>query len=600
MISPFQRLSSLVRLKRLAVAVAIGVGLLYGLPNIFFIFGDFSSYRGIPLLQTPNEGSYLGRIQEIVDGHGAVSSPFFFEYKEGVPLSPSTGEWVYALPAILFGISPATVLVVSKFFFPPILFLLVYALAFRLAQGEGRSREAMAIACGLLVTLGYDLVDYRTMLSYVSGSGVPNSFLLWARPVNPILGALFLFSFLLSVLAIVQNTIRRKTAIVTASVFLALMFGSYFFSWGTAFSVLVLLILILVARKKYATAGNLTLVIPFGILLASPYWYGAWQATHSPWYASSVLRSGLFLTHYPLWNKFLLATLFFFAVILAFDFLWKKRRGIEWSVETWHCFNLSLLLGGIWTYSQQILTGETIWPYHFVQYTIPLAMLVLMVSIYNCIRPMQRYLSNMFVSGVILLSVCLGVYTQVQAYTAAVPYYARMQVYKALFDFLNTREKECVVFVNETDAEMSELNTLIPAFTHCNRYVSTEMNSLIPDTRGEDGYLALLRLRGILPVDIDEYIRAHRSEASGYLFSNWQGLFGVKDFPDFSDPVLEERLSAFPERYRAFLTKEFRTELQKYRLDFILSDSSLDGEVLLRIPGLTKVFTSAGKSLCAF
>lgn len=591
---------SLFHSHRAAFFVALLVGVIYGAPYVLFIVSLGDEYKGIPMLATPNEGSYLGRIHDIVDGHGALGSPFFFEYKDQPPLSPPTGEWLYALPSLVLGVAPATVIVISKFILPTILFLLVYTLMLQLTGSGEWQQKLNAVAGGVLVVLGYDLIDYRTVLSYLHGTDSPGSFLLWARPVNPILGALFLFSFLLCVFALMQNTQRRKRAIVGAAVFLALMFASYFFSWGMALSVFAALILISLVRKEYKTAGTLAIVAPLGVLFAAPYWIGVWRAAQSPWYEASVLRSGLFLTHYPLLNKLLLATLLFFVLALAVDFFLKRKKGIAFRFGEWHWFCLALLLGGLWAYSQQVVTGRTVWPYHFVQYTIPFSLIVGMVVAYRIIREYSRFLWVLLVSVVLFASFVFGVYTQTSTYVRSRPYYAGLQNHAPLFEWLNAQEKDCVVFTNESSPEMSELNTLIPAFTHCNRYSSTELYALIPEERGLHNYLALLRLRGIAPDEIEAYVREHRGEAAGHLYSNWQGLFGVKDFPDFSDPLLPERLAAFPAEYRDYAARDFESALLRYRIDYILSAGPLESHVAKELPHLRKAFDKDGLMVYAF
>ncbi len=591
---------SIIRSHALAIATAFLIGLIYGLPHLFFIVFLDGAYRDIPMLRTPNEGSYLGRVQDIIDGHGALGSPFFFEYKNQPPLSPPTGEWFYALPALVFGISPATVLVISKFILPSVLFLLIYALMLRLTGSGGMSQKINAIACGLLIVLGYDLIDYRTVLAYFQETDSPVSFLLWAKPVNPTLGALFLIPFLTLVLALIQRTKRHISACIGASLLLALMFSSYFFSWGIAVSVLAALIVLFLFQKEYKIACTLAFVVPLGVLFSSPYWIGVWRASQSPWYEESVLRNGLFLTHYPILNKLLLAALVFYLLTLAADFFWKKKNHVAYRFEAWHSFTLALLLGGLWAYSQQMITGRTIWPYHFVQYTIPLAMVAGFALLYHIIRGWNRYLWAGVVALASLSSLWFGVYTQMKVYTSARSESAKLQDRAPLFEWLNTREKDCVVFVNEDSPDMSALNTLIPAFTHCNRYASTEFYALIPYERGLYSYLALLRLKGVSADAIDEYMLAHGRDAAPYLYSNWKGLFGVKDFPDFSDPLLEERISAFPKQYREYAALDFKTELERYRIDYILSAGPLDTKVAAQLPHIAKVFENKGLVLYEF
>src|SRR3990167_1740152 len=61
----------LLRPHRAALFTVVIVGLMYGLPNVFFMLSLGNEYRGIPMLQTPNEGSYLARIQEVDSGRDA-------------------------------------------------------------------------------------------------------------------------------------------------------------------------------------------------------------------------------------------------------------------------------------------------------------------------------------------------------------------------------------------------------------------------------------------------------------------------------------------------------------------------------------------------
>ncbi len=591
---------SLIHQHRGALLSAFCVGLLYLLPHLFFIFSLGNEYRGIPLIQTPNEESYYGRIHEVIDGHGALGSSFFYEYKNMPPLSPSVGEWLYALPSVIFGIPLVFTVTASKFLLPTLLFLLIYALVWWLIGGGGRGAKIHAIVSGLLVVLGYDLIDYRTVLSYLSGVATPDSFLLWSRPINPILGALFLFSFLLLLYALFLRRERPFWRLCVAAFLIACMFGSYFFSWGMAISVLAVLVCVSLIRREYTTACLLSLVVPLGALIAAPYWITVFTAHQSPWYAASVLRSGLFLTHYPLLNKLLLATLLFFILACIFDFVRKKRSGVPFVFEPWQWFSLALLLGGLWAFSQQVITGMTVWPYHFVQYTIPFSIIVVMVLLYRIIREQSKVLwaSALVVAG--LASVIFGVYTQVSVYTSSYAVNLERQSLSPLFAWLNAQEKDCVVFVDEVDAKMTMLNMLIPGFTHCNRYSSTELYSLIPEERGWYNYLALLRLRGVSAGEIEEYVRTHEREATGYLYSNWQGLFGIKDFPDFSDALLPERLAAFPQKYKEFLAEDFKSELLRYRLDYIVAGSARSANLQMLLGGRAPLYQRGDLSVYGF
>lgn len=573
----------------LAIIFAVSVGVLYIAPHLVFIFSLGDDYKGIPIMQTANEDEYLLRIQEIIDGHWGLGSPLFFEYKDQPPLSPPAGEFFYAVPAMVFGTSAVNILIASRFYLPLILFLLVYFLIWKLTREPvSVSGKMNAVVGAIFVTLGYDLVDYGWVLGLLSGKNIlAGNLLIWSRPVNPILGAIFLFSFLILVWGVIQNTKKIKSAIFFASVFLALMIGSYFFSWGIAAAVLAVLILIYLFKKEYAISFKLALIFPLGFLFSAPYWYAAWRAASSPWYQESVLRSGLFLTHYPLFNKLLIAALIFYAILFLF-FREKFKQGLN--LSGWHWFSLALVFGGLLAYNQQILTGRTIWPYHFVQYTIPLAMVIFMTLLYNIIREKNKYVWKVFVSVIAVSSLSLGAYTQLNALNKSYSRYIPLQRYASLFDWLNSQKNGCVVLEIGEGKEFDNFDNYIPAFTHCDLYDSKWVFSLMPEERIYHNYFTRLFLNGITPENIEEYIARNPGEVGSRLFTNFKELFNVKDFPDFKDGGLEKRFVELADKYKEFFKKNIISELKKYRLDYILINGKITRQESDLVNAFEKVY----------
>ncbi len=82
------------------------------------------------------------------------------------------------------------------------------------------------------------------------------------------------------------------------------------------------------------------------------------------------------------------------------------------------------------------------------------------------------------------------------------------------------------------------------------------------------------------PDNIEEYLQKNQGEASGYLYSNFKGLFGVKDFPDFSDTILKERLIKRNTETDADLKKRIeRAEMElsfKDQFDYVVSNVNLE------------------------
>ncbi len=588
----FEKIRYYLKRHWLNLALAVLVGLIYVGPQLVFIFSLGGEYQGIPMLQTANEQGYLGRIREIIDGYPKVSSYPFYEYKDQWPLMPPTGEMFYALPSLLLGISLVTVLIVSKFILPLVLFLLIYFFILKLiGDVNSPATKISATAGSLLILLGYDLVDYHSLWNFLfGGKNLGGSFLIWSRPVNPILGAIFLFSFLLCVWAIIQKTKYLKTTVVTAGLFLALMITSYFFSWGLAVSILGILFLVYLYKREYRIVWAFISIIAIALVLTTPYWYFSYRASQSPGYSEAVLRSGLIYTHYPLVNKLLLAVLGVYLILVFTPILkrvsWSNmfeslRQNIKAVWRDWHWFCLILILGSFWALNQQVITGITIWPYHFVQYSIPLAMIVLVLLWHHYIRKKFRIFWIFTIIFIIGSALLFGLYSQTYAYNKSYSYFRQLQIYTHVFQWLNKQPKDCVVLVYDTTN--FSFNELVLAFSHCNLYESNEFFLLMPEDRIYHNYLVHLRLKGVSADEIENYIQENKGEIHNYLFSNWAGAHGLPEFPDFTDPKLEERIKKLPQDYRQFLQKEFRTELSKYKLDYILSAGPIPKSVITQL-----------------
>lgn len=484
-------------------------------------------------------------------------------------------------PSVFFGISLSSVLIASKFVLLFILFLLIYVLIYNLLiHSHSLPRKLSAISGAFFVVLGYDLVDYRSLINFFLGRAeLGGDFLIWSRPVNPILGAIFLFSFLLGIWAIIQKTKYRKTAIVSSGLFFSLMIMSYFFSWGIGLSILGVLILIYAYKREYKIVAGFISVFTVALVLSLPYWYMSYLARQSLLYNETVLRSGLIYTHYPLLNKVLLATL---VVYVIFVLLSNARQ-----LKNWHWFCLAFILGSFWALNQQIVTGMTVWPYHFVQYSIPLSMVVLVVLLYNVVlnKFHFRFIWIFATVSIIGSSLLFGAYSQIHTYKNSYSYYRNLQSYSSVFQWFNKKPKDCVVLVND-DEEYYLLNNLLPTFTHCNVYVSTEVFLLMPSERIYHNYLVHLRLKGVSSKDIEDYVAENIAEARSYLFTNWEGAHGTPEFPDFFDFELRDRIKKLPQDYRQFMKKDFREELDKYRLDYIMSINPLYDSVVAQLDGL--------------
>ena len=562
----------------LALIFAGMVGLISVAPELLAINYLGADYKGIPFFGIGDNLYYTAKLQELNDGHFWISSPFFYEYKNEKSLILPIGELFYFLPQKLFVLSVSRIILINKFLLPAILFFLVYSLAHKLTGRKNFSNRINSIATGLFVVLGYHLIDFKNAWSLIAGQTQYLSLLLWTRPVNPITGAVLIFIFLL----IIWKIINKKPFYLSiiAGIILGLMV-SYFFSWGISLSFVAVLMLIFLVKKEYKIFANLLTVVLVSFLAVLPYWLNLLQLLTSDKGGELSMRNAMFYTHEPMPNKVLLACLLLFLPCLIYESY--QKRKVQEKLEIWWWFCLALLLGGLLALNQQIITGRTIWPYHFVQYSIPFAIVVTMVLFYNYIKPKFFSVWLAVVSLVILVSLLYG-FASARSYIYSVNGMGQMQQYAAVFDWLNKNTPlDSVVLTKESEQNLS---TLIPALTHCNVYVSSWIPlSLIPEDRVYHNYLSWLRINGVDPITVETYLYDHQAEVRGFFYTDIKMIFDEKE-----NNYIENKIKQLSLDYQEFVKKDYRSELKRYRLDYILSVGPLSPGIIKQLTGIKPIF----------
>jgi len=563
----------------LALVFVVVVGLVSILPQFLAIKSIGSDYSGIHFMYTANEDAYMARIQEVIDDHWSVGSAFFYEYKNWKTIMPPTGEYFYAIPTILLHTSLSNILIATKFLFPAILFGLVYFLVLKLSLNSALlSAKINAIVGGLFVTLGYDLIDYKTTWLFFFGQREITGLLLWTRPVNPITGALLIFIFLLLLWKIV-NSGRRWLVLPTGLVW-GLMTG-YFFSWSLSLAIVAVLSTIFILRKKYGVVKNLLLVCLVFFLTSLPYWLNIFSSLGSVEGREHATRSGMLFTHAPIINKVILIITMIFLLVSALEYFYTKKL----KKENWWWFCLALISAGWLAYNQQIITGRTVWYYHFVQYTIPLAIVVGMVLLDHYIKPK---LFKIWLTGlcVIVFTITIFNVVAIKSYAADYESFKELQKYSAPFSWLNKNTaNDCVVLTPAVD---TGLDLLIPALTHCNVYATSWIFDGVPTDRVWHNFLVLLRMKNIDPSYVKEYLENNESTVRGQFFTDWGQLFNQRP-----SPYIQEKIDELSTAYRDFVKKDFVSELRRYKLDYLLFVGAPSTSTLKLLPGVKPVYNDA-------
>lgn len=551
---------------------AVLVGGLSVAPALFAERSLGNSYKGVPFLVQDNEFYYLARIREVLDGHLGVSSPYYLEYKNSFPLIPPIGEFLYAIPGFLLRISPATLVLVSKSLFPAILFLLVFGLIWRLTDPASSWRRWNALAGGLVVAFGLEPSMLPFLFHAMRGSidGVVLS--PWTRLVNPVSGGLFLFGFLHALWSVVIG--KRRFAWLWAGLLLTLMAG-YIFSLALGLSMTCVLVICYAYKRDVALVERLASVLFTGGLILTAYVATALSqistaGTHAG--SSSLERNGLLLTHLPLLNKITLGAFVIFLVVSWFA-VRVRRTPTGLTKTNWWLFCFALLTSSLLVYSQQAVTGRTIWPYHFVQYTTPLAWVVLFILGHELIRPWWPRAWRIGVASLGVTGLFLGG-AMAFSTASAMDGYLQDQQLAPVFGWLNRNaEPDCVVVVPDFASRLVEG---VPAFTSCNVYLSANVFSgAIPESRLLQGYLVSLRLRGVSREQARSYLEAHPGEIRSLFFENLTQIFETK-----RDDWIVQKTEWVATAYEDFLLQPFLKELQRHKVDYIISDQVLSSDVI--------------------
>jgi hypothetical protein len=227
----------------------------------------------------------------------------------------------------------------------------------------------------------------------------------------------------------------------------------------------------------------------------------------------------MFFTREPLINLISLASLI--GVVLCFVIFFRKDIAGE-REKRWWFFSLATVIASEFVYNQQLITGRTVWPQHFVQYTTLLSMAIMAVFLHNIIRPRAKNLWCVAVALLLVISALFG-WRTLGAVQNTMPKYTELQSFSGVFDYLNANApKDCVVYVSSDYG--NEINRFIAGFTSCNVYYSYYIYNGVPAERIMHNYLVNLRLRGIKLQDLKEHFYENPFFTTSYFFRDWNDM----------------------------------------------------------------------------
>ncbi len=290
----FERILAVLKKHGIVLILAATVGALCIAPNLYARY-SLQSYAGIHMIGSDAEEHYDARIQEVRDGFPTAGNTFLPNKK--IPaLMPALAENVMAFFGNLLRLSTADLAEYSKFAFPFLATIVMYAFGYLLVG----SRPGALIGAAT-VLLGDNLISGpAAWKAFVYGGTYVSGFLTYSRPINPELSGILFFAALIFVIrAFFSGRVPRWYE----GVGIGILAGAAFYPSPYVASFVLCLVAVAGTVSIYQRDWNhviaalaagmtaLVCLIPFALN------YGA--VLQSPSYADAAARLGAIPSHAP-------------------------------------------------------------------------------------------------------------------------------------------------------------------------------------------------------------------------------------------------------------------------------------------------------------
>ncbi|MDO8620903.1 MAG: hypothetical protein Q7R31_01345, partial [Candidatus Levybacteria bacterium] len=382
-----------------AVCLALLASIIVALPQVYFRFEHRSDglYQGIELLP---DSPWSARAREVQDGHPNFGNIYQKDGKDNPYLLQPLGSMVVGYMGEVFNLDINNTFLLSRLVLPFIIFLLIYCFVLLL------SRDKLAALCSAAVLLLADsLMSYSGIYRILHGIS-PDNFLRLARPVNPAMIYILLFSFLISFWLFYKE--KKWFYGIVSAVLLGLNFYNYLYSWTFLYAFGGLLVLFVLIQKNWREAIRISSVFFGALLVAIPYGLNLYRASLHPAYQETSARFGVILTHAPLFVGFVVI-----GALIVFLFGFPKEDREK------YYFGLGLLLAPFITMNQQVLTGKLLQVAHYHWFFHkPIAVIFILIVIFYLLakRGLDFYKKALAVI-IIAVSIFTGMFTQVVSYS---------------------------------------------------------------------------------------------------------------------------------------------------------------------------------------
>ena len=541
-----------------AIILALLTAISIAAPQIYFRIDHAHDgvYQGIELLP---DSPWSARAREVQDGHPNFGAIYYKDGKDNPYLFQPLGSMVVAYMGEAGGLDVNNTFLLSRLVLTFLVFLLIYSFVFLLSR-----EKLVALSSAALLLLGQSLLSLSGLKDLLHGVS-PEDFLNIARPVNPAMIYVLLFSFLIAFWLFYKN--RKVSWGVVSALLLGLNFYNYFYSWTYLYAFGGVLVLLLLVQKKWREALTIASVFVGAVVVAIPYGINLYRATLHANYAEAALRNGIIQTHAPLFVGFVVIG------VLAL-FLWKFPREHK---ETF-VFGLALLLAPFITMNQQILTGKVLQAshYHWFFHKPIGVIFALIIVFYLLTRPaLLRYRTALAI-GIIVVSVGTGLFIQMYSYVRGTndggAVAIERQKYGPAMRWLNENAPpESVILGNDETSHIVAIYTSLNLFYH-----RAGMYSLAATPeRLIDAQFFFYRLRGVDAADVRSVFFEERGLLSANIYGmHYRELLGA--YEAIQDEQVEEIVALYIKSLSVPAPVWLKQTWAKYNVSYLIWDKKND------------------------
>lgn len=371
-----------------AIAMGITVSMVYGMHHVaLWRAAREQGLRYHPLIVNEDEALFTGpkahaaEMGEVIVGDFNVA-----EYKD---------TRIYVLPflspLIMGNIARAAgsierAFIVSDFLFPPIIFLLFYALLLLLSE----RRMLSLFGAALFIFIPQFLLAVPPITPYLQATlltlAAKGSSLYFSRVEDPqITIHLYLAAFIFFLLIFKGR--KENWIAAVAGICYGLLFYSYFYYWMYV-SIALAVGIIFLWHRMLAVRKRLIAATALGLLISIPHWINASLIAALPQYPDLFDRLGPEIGRVP--NLEALPVFAYFLHGLLIGASWFFFRAADKGKAL---FLVSFLAPVYAAYNIQLVTGFNVHPDHWYKPALPIVNATALLAAYHAIKAYGRYLT---------------------------------------------------------------------------------------------------------------------------------------------------------------------------------------------------------------